>query len=283
MPRTALQSDVTIQRYHTIKVISSRGLISTLFGPGFYIVMCLSLLAPSILIYSYLGSVRETGLASMSNLIGTPFSVWVSIWGLFLSISSSLAVSREKELGTIEELFYGPVGPTDYVLARYVEHLLVYLVALAVSVCYFSMVSLLTNFSMSGTFIPTLLLSIFSVSTMVAFGILVSVVASKTRSSLTLLLTVALIFLGLDLAQGFLLGHSLGDPVGALPFGMSVLGWIARLTRWVSPFSNLGMGMDAAARGDIRAYGIVLVHSAAYSCAMLWMAVNRLKRKGVRA
>jgi len=169
---------------HTVKVLMKRELISSLYGPGIYIAIFISFLSSSFILKNYLDSIREDNISISSDPLNYPLFISVIVISFYLAILSAISISRERDQGTLEVLFYGPVSCPSYVLAKYFKDLLLYLVVVGFLFVYFWGVSVLTNLGFSYGLVQAAFLSIFSVSCAITFGLFISSFTNRVRSSI---------------------------------------------------------------------------------------------------
>src|SRR5438034_6195918 len=98
-----------------------------LYGPGMYLVVAFGMLATVPVVSSYLDAVERSRILVLADAFTLPFFVAATIAMLFLALASVATVAREKEQGTLETLFYGPVDVASYVLAKHLAQVVAYL------------------------------------------------------------------------------------------------------------------------------------------------------------
>ena len=147
-----------------IRAIAGRELRSTLFNMGIYVAIALGLIVASFMIYTYVTGIMEYGMAVMpssktetryySELPQSPEPMlvplqWtVYIGAIYITLSASLSISRERDQGTLEVLFYGPVDSLSFVIAKFVEQLLSFGVVLLFYIAYFVVMSAISKFAL---------------------------------------------------------------------------------------------------------------------------------------
>ena len=120
----------------TVKALSKRDLYSTLRSWGIYIVAFLSFIASSFILKNYLDSIQTDNILISADPLNYPLFVSVIIISFYLAILSAISISREKDQGTLEVLFYGPVSSFTYILGKYIKDILTYLVMVVFFVFY---------------------------------------------------------------------------------------------------------------------------------------------------
>lgn len=270
-------------RWRAAFLIQQRDLRSMVFGLGMYGVLGLSMLAATLILRNYLNFVNEKGLLVLSGAFTLPLFAAVFLSSLFLALSSVTTIARERDQGTMEVLFYGPVDGVSYILGKYLAHIVVYLMMVVVYGVGFVLYAGLTNFTFPPRLIWVLLLSILVTSDVVAFGMFLSTLSRTVRAALLLFLAIVLVFVVIQAGHTFLTTIPIQDryynPVLFLKNAFSFLNQVAG---WLSPFSYLNQGLNAVGRGSGTTYLVMLVISAAYTVVFLGLSVVALERKGVR-
>jgi len=266
----------------TIKALSKRDLYSTLRSWGIYIVAFLSFIASSFILKNYLDSIQADDILISADPLNYPLFISVIIISFYLAILSAISISREKDQGTLEILFYGPVSSLTYILGKYIKDILTYLVMVVFFLVYFWGVSLLTNLGFSYGLLKTILVSIFSVSCIVSFGLFISCLTGKMRNSIIWLVGILALFLAIQIGQTILLGMPEENMSPVLTYLGDTLSVVSQGINWISPFSYLTRGIDSVQLGNTLLYGLNILYSLAYSAILLLLSIFILKRKGVK-
>jgi len=267
----------------TIKVLTRRDLVSALHGWGIYVVTVISFLLSSFFLGRYLGGIRENNiLISPDPLSGFLFFPSVIIISFYLTILSSVSVSRERDQGTLEILFYGPVNSSAFIFSKYLKEMLTYLIIVVFFFAYFWGVSGLTNLGFSLGLVKAIFLSIFLVSCWISFGLFISSLTSRVRNSILWVVGVFLALWALYFGQGLLLSLSTEEMPAFLSYIGGAVSVIYQAVWWISPLSYLSRGMDAVNVGSGWLYGMSILYSIIYSVVLMILSIFILKRKGVR-
>ncbi len=266
----------------TIKALSKRDLYSTLRSWGIYIVAFLSFIASSFILKNYLDSIQTDNILISADPLNYPLFISVIIISFYLAILSAISISREKDQGTLEVLFYGPVSSLTYILGKYIKDILTYLVMVIFFLVYFWGVSLLTNLGFSYGLLKTILVSIFSVSCIVSFGLFISSLTGKMRNSIIWLVGILALFLAVQVGQTILFGIPEENMSPVLTYLGDTLSVVSQGINWISPFSYLTRGIDAVYLDNTLLYGINILYSIVYSAILLSLSIFILKRKGVK-
>jgi len=267
---------------HTIKALVRRDFLSTLKGFGLYLAAFVSLMASSFILKSHLGAIKENNILISSDPLNYPLFISLVIISFYLAIVSVVSISREKDQGTLEVLFYGPVNSFSYLVAKYIKDMLLYLVLVFFFFVYFTAVSSLTNLAFSWSLVKAIFLSIFLVSCIISFGLFISSLTSKTRTSVIWLVGILLAFLAIQVFHTMLLHLEEEALSSSLLYLRRALGMISQGIGWISPFSYLNRGMQSIDIGSMRLYGLSILYSLVYSFILLVSSVFILGARGVR-
>lgn len=272
-------------RVNAVRVQAKRELRSTLNGLGIYVVMSLIFVAISFWGFrSQLFEVMQAGIIPLQNPILIPFYLAVGLAAAYLGLCAALSISRERDMGTIEVLFYGPVDSTSYVAGKYVQQMLAFLVVLVFSIVNFYVISAFTNLGVSNI-VGLLVLSLFLASCMVSFGIFLSSLSRRMAVSVILFLGLILFFLAFQFIHAYLQGLTIFDQRNYNPLLIYVRGLFDNLNfviNWISPLAYFDRGSLALLMGDMVQYVWSLASSLIYSVVLLGLSVVAFNRKGVR-
>ncbi len=281
-----------------VRAMAGRELRSTLFGFGIYVAIAIGLLFASFLLYNYVGGIQENGMMIMpssvtqtryygSNLssvepMQVPLKWAVYIGAIYITLSASMAISREKDQGTLEVLFYGPVDSISFILAKFVEQILAFAVILLFYTAYFLIMSQISNFALSSGFVRMLLLSLLLAGCMAAFGMFISSLSRKVKTSVILFLVLTIIFLSVPSIHGLLMNLSDDEVKGAWSIARKTTSYLNSIINWVSPFAYLERGSTAIVLNSTSEFIKSLFFSLLYTAVLLMGSMSIFKRKGVR-
>jgi ABC-type transport system involved in multi-copper enzyme maturation permease subunit len=270
-------------RIKTAVFLGLRGFRSILFEFSFYLVAFFSCLIAATFTYTYVGTLKENGLLIISNPLNTPFSLAIVVGAVYLAVIASMTISKERDSGTLEVLFYGPVDEISYILAKFIEQMLAFIIIMLFYVVIFFLFGLTTNFGFFSFFGLRLLLAFVFVLNVIAFGILLSSIFNKSRTSLLTLIAIFLIFLIIQWGESLLIGL---DPASVPPlilFVKSIFSLSSRLIEWLSPFSYLNKGVQAILVLNISSYMLALCSSVCYTILLFIFTLIGLRKKGVKS
>jgi len=268
---------------YNMKVLAKRELTSSLYGWGFYAAIFISSLVSSFILKNFLQGIIAENIFITSFPLNFPLFTSIIIISFYLVIVSAISISREKVQGTLEILFCGPVSSSSFLLSKYFTDMALYLIILGFFVFYFLGASLLTNLGFTWDLIKAFLVSIFLASCMISFGLFISSLTSKIRSSIVWVIGLLIAFL----AVWFLQNIFINIPSEALSLWMrylqKALVIIHQFVNWVSPFSCLSRGMEAIRAGSMKLLALNILYSIIYTVILLILSIYILKAKGAKA
>ena len=267
---------------HTIKALVRRDFYSITKGWGPYAAAAVSFLASSFLLKNYLGTMKMDDIMVSADPLNFPLLISLVVVSFYLAIVSTISISREKDQGTLEVLFYGPVNSSSYLVSKYLADMFVYLLLAGLLVVYFLAVSLVTNIAVSWSLVKAIIMSVFSASCIICFSLFVSSFTSKMRSSIIWLVAILLLFLAIQSSHNILLSLSEEAVSPVLVYLRNTLSLFSGILDWVSPFSLLDRGMESISIGNPKLYVMNVVFALVYSVVFLLASMLVLERKGVR-
>jgi ABC-type transport system involved in multi-copper enzyme maturation permease subunit len=258
----------TCRRLKNVRLLGMKGFKTQLAGWSIYVVTTIMVACAALIIMGYHGSIREDGLLVTGSPLNFPFYLTVIATGIYLSLAALIAAARERESGTLEVLFYGPVDPVSYVAGKLLENLMSFGVMLVGYLTVFWILGSVAHFGYYSFLIPRIILACFYAAALIAVGIGVAVLMNSVR---TAILTLSGIWLGLAALQW------------AKPFipegsGATILAICTR----VSPFYCFDQGLQALVDSDSIAYLISLGGLIGWTLLMFCGAMAILARKGVK-
>ena len=255
-----------------------------IFGRGVYIVLSLALLAAVLSLGNSLNFINENGLLVASGAFTFPLFVVIFLSSLFLALSSVATIARERDQGTMEALFYGPIDSLSYVLGKYLAQIAIYILMAIVYIAGFFLYAGLTNLTFSPGLLWVILLSVLVASDFIAVGIFLSTLSGKVRTAVLLFLSVALLFLVIEVGHEILLAIPVegGGYYNPLLFLQNILTFLNQVVDWLSPIAYLSQGLEAIRRGSVTSYLLTFIISLIYTLIFLGLSVITLERKGVR-
>jgi ABC-type transport system involved in multi-copper enzyme maturation permease subunit len=253
-----------------------------LYSPGIYIVVALGMLATFPIVAGYLDAVQRNRVLILADAFTLPFFVAATIAMLFLALASVATIARERDQGTLEVLFYGPVDRASYVLAKHLALVLAYLpIGLGLTAL------LLAYAGMSGLRLPAafgleLLLSAFTAAAVAALGVCLSTLVRGVRAGIALLGALTALLLAIRGGSELLSGITLTNNVSPLLLLRNGVLALDALAGYVSPFGVFQGGVDALVRQDLVAYVGAIVLACLHCALLLVLSIWLLGRRSVR-
>jgi len=270
-------------RWHLACTIQRRDLRATLYSFGPYVTLSAAIAIAATILRNYVKSVQDGGLDILSNPFAIPLFGAVVLSSIYLAIVSTTTIARERDQGTLEVLFYGPVDATAYLLGKYLAQASTCVLMNIVYLAVFWLYALVTNFAFDPGLFWAAILSVAIASAVVAVSILLSTLYRSVRGALSTLLAITLVFLGIQLGHDYaakLTGQLARGQSNPLLLLQSILAWLDRILNWLSPFAYLERGMDALLRDNTGEYLLMLGLSLLYTAVAFGLAVWTLRRKG---
>jgi ABC-type transport system involved in multi-copper enzyme maturation permease subunit len=238
--------------------------------------------AALLVVRNYLDAVARERLLILADAFTLPFYVAALVVMLFLALASAATIAREKDQGTLEVLFYGPVDHWAYVLAKHLAQLLGYVAASLALAALLLSYAAISGLRLAGAFPFALLLSVAVAAAVAAAGICCSALTRSVRAAITLLLAVAALLTAVRLGATLVSGIALTNNASPLLFLRDLLIGVDRVVAYISPVAVFEQGIDAAVRGDALGYAGWLLLAGLHALLLLTASVVALQRRGVR-
>lgn len=272
-----------VSRWHVARTIAGRDLRSHLWGFSLYLAVSLVLLAVShFALRNALWQVEQNGLLVLGSPVAYPFFLAMWLSAIYLGLMAAVAIARERDTGTLEVLFYGPVDGLSYLAGKFLQPMASALVVTALYLLYFGAAAAYTNLGFPGNVAQLVVLALALTACVVALGLLISALSRRVFISVLLFLGLMLFFTLFSVAHAVLMaipGERLTD---LLAFARTVVDNVQRVLVWVSPIGYYSRGSEALQMGDSGQYLVALGSSLAYAAVMMGLAAWAFPRKGVR-
>ncbi len=269
-------------RWQTIAVLGRRELLGVLYGPGPYVVVALGVLAALPVVAGYLDAVQRSGILVLADAFTLPFFVAATLATLFLALAAIATMARERDQGTLEVLFYGPVDDVSYILSRHLALVIAYVpMALVLGLMFFAYAQM-TGLRLPSVFPWELVLSFFTALAVAALGVCLATVARSVRAGIALLAAVVGLFLAIRFGSDLLGGLQITNNFNSLLFLRDFVVTLDTVVDYLSPFSVFQSGVEAAVRSDAGGYVLAIAVSCLQAAVLLVIAVQLLAWRGVR-
>jgi ABC-type transport system involved in multi-copper enzyme maturation permease subunit len=269
-------------RWHAIRVLQAHDLRTIVFSPGLYIAVAAGAAAAAFIVSNDLDAISSNHVLVMADAFAAPFFVSAMIAMFFLALSSVASVVREKDQGTLEVLFYGPVDQAAYVIAKYWAQVVAYIgMGLALAALFIAYASI-TGLRIGADFGFEVFLSIFTAAAVAALGLFLSTLTRNVRAAYALFLAVSAAFLTLHVGAQYLSGIRLANNFSPLLFARDLTIYLDAILSYASPYAVFENGVDAIVRQSVVDYVEAILLSCVHVAILLVAATYLLQRKGVR-
>ena len=268
-------------RWWVAGVIARREAGAALRGMGCYIALAVALVAATWMLLVDVRALRAAGVLVLADPFRPAVAAAVLVLALFFAVSAAVSAARDRESGTLEVLFYGPVDEIVYVLGKAGGLLLAYLAALPLLLVSLVLLSWMSGLLLSAAVPVSIALSVVPVAEIVGFGILLSIGMGRVRSAVLVLVGVVALLLGLQVAYGMVLLVPISDPASPVLPLRDTLAALTTAAGWISPFAWLERVVDGAMAGAWRSALLSLAAALGYAILMIGLAALWLRRRGV--
>ncbi len=268
-------------RFGIAATIARREAMASMRGFGFYVAIAVAMAAATWMLLVDLRAVEEAGILVRAEAFGAPLVVAMLILGIFLAVAATVSVVRDRNRGTLEVLFYGPVDETSYVLGTVGGMLTGFIIALPLVVAGLFLLSVMTGFLLTPSIYAGVAVSVVPAAEIISLGVLISVCASRVRSAVLAAIGLIAFLVGVTVAYEMVLLvpiEEASSPVIPLRDALRTLNTIVLL---ISPFAHLERIVDAVAAESWRRAGLDLLLSLGLSLALIAAAIAWLRRRGV--
>ena len=259
--------------------LARREVLAALHSASVYLMVTLACLVAAVIVKSYLDFVSDSGTLVLADPLNAPLLLAVLVMTGYLGLLAAAGLAGERERGTLELLFYGPVDAPTYVGGKMLGHLITYVLAVATLAVFLALASFLTGIPLSGRALLLMAASVIPAAAMIALGLLLGALAGRIRLALALTALVSVSFIAVD-AGNEIAASQPGDTL--LGSAASLLSGLAALIGWISPFSYLWRAEEAfslgSAAGALGALGAALL----YAALLTGLAVVVLRWRGVQ-
>jgi len=270
-------------RLHAGWVVARREIGNAASALGGYVAIATALLAAGWIVSNDIRAARAADLLVLEHPFRSAVTVAVLVISLFLGVSAVVSVARERDRGTLEVLFYGPVDEVSYLGGKLLGQVGGYLVALPILLAGLLMLSFLTGLSLTGSVILGMVASVVPAGLVVAFGLLLAVIGGRLRNAVLLFVTATLAMVAVSVAYRFLLTVPIGSATSPLLPIRDAIGAMNAVVEWISPFATLERTVDGIAIGAWASVALSLLVAGGYTLVSLLGAAAILRRRGIRS
>jgi ABC-type transport system involved in multi-copper enzyme maturation permease subunit len=256
--------------FHAASVIQERSSQSSLRQPGTYIVTAFALLIGAVLLHSALNFTERNAVFVSVQPFFAPVLVTTTLVSLYLALQAAFSTARERDLGTLEVLFYGPVNTAAFIMGKFLAQVWVYAGMMLIVLVWTNLLTWLLNFAFSLPLVILLVTSIVSAAAVIAFGLLVAALGGRTRSTLVYFIIVVALLVGAQVADVIASdviptpeNATQNDPLLVVRAGLAAMN---NVLQWVSPYAQLQSAMNALVSDSPAEYllglGVLLAQAA---------------------
>jgi ABC-type transport system involved in multi-copper enzyme maturation permease subunit len=268
-------------RWPAAGVIAWREAKAALRGMACYVALTLALIAATWILLVDVRALKAAGLLVLTDPFRPSVGIAMLVLALFFAVSAAVSAARDRESGTLEVLFYGPVDEVTYIVGKAGGLLLAYLAVLPLLLASLALLSWMSGFALTLPILVSVALSIVPVAQIVGFGILLSIGIGRVRSAVLLLVGVVGVLLGIEAAYGMVQLVPILDPSSPVLPLRDALAALDAACRWISPFAYLERVVDGATRGTWQSALLSLAAAVVYAVVMIGLAAWWLRRRGV--
>ena len=279
---TSTVSVLAPPRWRVARVIAWREVKVAIHGIGGYIALTVALIAGTWILLVDVRALNADGLRVLADPFRPALTIAMLVLAIFLAVSAAVSVAHDRESGTLETLFYGPVDETAYILGKVGGAMAAYVAALPLLLASLMLLSLMSGFELTPAMLIGLALSVLPAAQIVGLGVLFSVGTSRVRSAVLLLIAAIAVLLGITVAYSLVQLVPISDPSSSILPLRDALAALDTGVRWLSPFAYLERVFDEVSSGAWRRVALGLAIAVVYTAIMIGLAAYWLRRRGVQ-
>ena len=269
-------------RWRVARLLAVQELRDALFGWSFYLTAALGPLLSALFVYNSLSFVASSGLQILSRPFYVPVLVTTTLAALYLAAWATLAIVRPRDQGALRVLFFAPVDAYGVIGGHLLAGTALYGLLMLAAAPLLGLLSALTNLPFPPSLLVGLLAAPVFAAVAVAIGLCISTIAASSRSAMLFFGATLLIVLAIPIGYTALLSVApTSRYYDALLFLRDIVRMLRDLLSWISPYTLLSAGLDAAMRaswGDlIQRLAAGVIGCVAWAALAIW----GLQRRGV--
>ncbi|QYK42217.1 MAG: ABC transporter permease subunit [Paracoccaceae bacterium] len=268
---------------NTIATLARREARAALSGFGVYVATSIALVAAIWLLLIDVRALRVARLLIPADPYRAPLDVALLVLAFYFAVSAAVSTARDRESGTLEVLFFGPVDEITYCLGKVLGLLAAYALMMPLLALSLVALSLLSGFALPGSLAASLVFSLIPAAMVLSLGLILSIGTRRVRSAVLILGGVALLLLGGTAAYSIVLLVPIDNPSSPVVALRDVLATVNAVLRWVSPFAYLQrIVAEGVAIGAWRNAAVGAGFALAASGVMIVLAARWLRWRGVQ-
>ncbi len=264
-----------------VRLICAQTWCTMMFSPGPYIVLALGIAGTLLSLNNTLGVIHAGYLTVLTEPFWGAVAV-MGLWsGMYFALLAGLSVAREREAGTLQVLFYGPLTHWEYMCAKFLAHVSAHaaMMVIFLGVCW--VLAPLSALQFSLVLAPIAFIGVLAGSALIGSALLVAALTKAVRGMTLSLVGVFLLLVILQAGQGLLTGIVSESGFTGLVILRDTFEILAGITRWISPVAYLMRGTEALLQANfaqaLLASGILLWTG----LALVTLAGGALRSRGV--
>jgi len=264
-----------------VTLLARQHVRGTALGLGPYVLLTLAVAVTLLALRNTLQVISAGYLTVLFEPFVTPVVAVSVLVGLYLALVTGLGVARERELGTLETLFYGPITPRAYLLGKLLGAGLLYVVVIGLYLASCAALAMTARLVFSPSLFAVAALGLPATLALVCLSLVCAATTRTVRGTLLLFLGVAVVLGALQGGQTLLVSIVSDSRFLDLVALRDTMSLLSGALRWVSPFAYTMDGTQAVLRADITAWALDVALACAYTLVGLHIAAGVLGQKGV--
>lgn len=265
-------------RWSSARKLAKRAVRAAINGLSLYIMITLACVVAAVIMNSYLGFVSSNGTLILANALTGPVLFAVLVTNAFLCLTAAAGLAGEREQGTLQVLFYGPVDSTSYISGKLLGCLIVYAIAMIALLIFLVIAAAISGMGLDGGTVLLLVSSLLPAAATIALGMLVAALVGKQRPAIALTAVVLLLFVAIEVANRYAAAQPANSTLGG---AAGLIAQVAALVGWISPFGYILRAAEAFTLQNTREVLLQVLAAALYAALLTWLAIVTLTRRGV--
>lgn len=266
-----------------VLVLARREAASALRGFGVYLAATVAAGAATWFLLIEVRALEVAGIAASADPFRSSVNAAMMILALYFAVGAAVSTARDREIGTLEVLFYAPMNETSYVTGKVLGILCAYLVILPILALCLWLMSRLSGFQLPTSLPASLTFSVAPAAMVASFGVLLAIGLGRVRTAVLVLGGVSLLLIGTAVAYSIVLMIPIENPSSPVLSLRDALAAVNMVLRWISPFSYVQrVVVEGVAIGAWHTAGVGLVLSLVATVTMMLLAAVWLRVRGVQ-
>lgn len=265
----------------TIWALGLREWTASLRSPAMYIATTVAAILQVQILSAPLSFLSNNRLLVMRDPLIPAFLGSIAVVAIYIVISATTSLVREREQQTLRELFYTPINHTTLIVAKFVGQFLTALACVLIAFALILLGSWVTQFAISVQLTWAIFLCLLLLANMIAFGLTLSVYALSARAAILLLLATLFFLSGVQIVNRAIVQIFPLVESSMLVYMLPVLTVINAIAAILSPLAYLMRGLEAVSLSSTSGILFGILTSVAYTTIFLLVAVQISRWRGV--